>query len=352
MSSFIGYSYFFFQVNHLYIYGILIFFIFYGLFYVLKFLFKNYKKLKIKYFYNEYSVLIYLLFFLLCISPPTDIDSIDYHLGAPATWYENKSFYPRKDWLHYRFAGLGEYINIIGVYLKTFNFGQLIQFFSLMLVGLFGYKHIENSANKKYFILSVLSCPLLLFLISTQKYHLTAASIIFCSIIFILHKSKLSNLDIICVVSSLIFAVGSKFSYIIPCGLIWFYLAYKCYYFGKIKNLIIYSLISFVLILILPLYLKNYFFYGDPLSPILETFKNNSDTNIINFINYNKTFALNLNNLEFILHLFIPQRLGSFATVLGIVPLFLIFLNFKKIDLNSKKILVFILICILIIFFS
>ena len=352
LSSFIGYSYFFFQVNHLYIYGILIFFSLYGVFYLLKFLFKNFKNLKIKFFYSEYSILIYLLFFLLCISPPTDIDSIDYHLGAPATWYEYKSFYPRKDWLHYRFTGLGEHINIIGIYLKTFNFGQLIQFFSLILVGLFGYKHIENSANKKYFILAVLSCPLLLFLISTQKYHLTAASIVFCSIIFILNKSKLSNLDIICLVGSLIFAVGSKFSYIIPCGLIWFYLAYKCYNLGRIKNLIIYSFISFIFILILPLYLKNYFFYGDPLSPILEIFKNNSDPNIINFINYNKSFALDLNNLEFILYLFVPQRLGSFATVLGIVPLFLIFLNFKKIDLNSKKILVFILIGVLFIFFS
>ena len=165
-------------------------------------------------------------------------------------------------------------------------------------MGLFGHKHIENSANKKYFILAVLSCPLLLFLISTQKYHLTAASIVFCSIIFILNKSKLSNLDIICLVGSLIFAVGSKFSYIIPCGLIWFYLAYKCYNLGRIKNLIIYSFISFIFILILPLYLKNYLFYGDPLSPILEIFKNNSDQNIINFINYNKSFALDLNNLE------------------------------------------------------
>ena len=263
----------------MYIYGILIFFTAYGLFHLLKFLLKNFKKFKIKYFYSEYSILIYLLFFLLCISPPTDIDSIDYHLGAPATWYEYKSFYSRKDWLHYRFTGLGEYINIIGIYLKTFNFGQLIQFFSLILVGLFGYKHIENSANKKYFILAVLSCPLLLFLISTQKYHLTSASIIFCSIIFILHNSKFSNLDIICLVGSLIFAVGSKFSYIIPCGLIWFYLAYKCYNFGNIKNLIIYSLISFIFILIIPLYLKNYFFYGDPLSPILEIFKNNSGSN-------------------------------------------------------------------------
>ncbi len=352
LSSLIGYSYFFFKVNHLYLYVFLIFFTLYGLFYLLKFLFKNYKQFRIKYFFSEYSILIYFLFFLLCISPPTDIDSIDYHLGAPATWYEHQSFYPRTDWLHYRLTGLGEYINIIGVYLKTFNFGQLIQFFSLILVGLFGYKHIKNSANKRYFILAVLSCPVLLFLISTQKYQLTAASIIFCSIIFILHKSKLSDLEIICIVGSLIFSIGTKFSYIIPCGLIWFYLAYKCYYFGKIKNLIIYSIISFVLILILPLYLKNYFFYGDPLSPVLEVFKNNVDQNILNFINYNKTFALEFNNLEFIFHVFVPQRLGDFATVLGIVPLFILFLNFKKIDLNSKKILVFILICVLLIFFS
>tara|TARA_B100000902_G_scaffold164305_1_gene159331 strand:- start:2225 stop:4018 length:1794 start_codon:yes stop_codon:yes gene_type:complete len=350
-SSFIGYSYFFFQVNHTYIYGFLIFFIFYGLFYLTKFLFKNFNKLKIKSSY-KYSILIYFLFFLLCISPPTDIDSIDYHLGAPATWYDYQSFYPRNDWLHYRFTGLGEYINIIGVYLKTFNFGQLIQFFSLIVVGLFGYKHIKKPENKKYFLLAALSCPLLLFLVSTQKYQLTAASIIFCSVIFISHRSKLSNLDIICIVGSLIFAVGSKFSYIIPCGLIWFYLAYKCYYFGKIKNLIIYSVISFVLILILPLYLKNYFFYGDPLSPILEEFKNNADQNIINFLNFNKTFALDFNNLEFIFHLFIPQRPSEFSTVLGIVPLFIFFLNFKKIDLISKKILVFILISVLFIFFS
>ena len=352
LSFIIGCSYFFFQVNHKYIYALIIFFIIYGLFFLPKLLVKNFNKLKIKDAYSKYVLLIYFLFFLLCISPPTDIDTIDYHLGAPISWHEYGSFYLRYDWLHYRLTGLGEYINIVGVYLKTFNFGQFIQFFALIMVGLIGYKNIKIVGNKKYFLLAILSCPLLLFLLSTQKYQLTGASIIFCSTIFITYRSKLSNLDIICVLCSLLFAVGSKFSYIVPSGFIWLYLAYKCYYSNKIINLLIYSFIAFVLILILPLYLKNYFFYRDPLSPILEEFKITKDQNIINFLNFNKTFAINYENLEFIINLFVPKRLGEIATVLGIIPLFIFFINFKKIDLKSKKIFFFIIIGVLFIFFS
>ena len=357
LSCLIGYSYFFFKVNHKFILTFIIFFILFGFYILSKKIYFVFSGLDLKYFFlkknnlNLYIIIILILFFLLSISPPTDIDSIDYHIGAPLIWFEHQSFIPRSDWLHYRLTGLGEYINIIGIYLKTYNFGQIIQFFSLVLVLIAGCNYINNKVNKKFFIITILSCPLLLFLVSTQKYQLAGSAIIFCSIIFLTHKSKLSDFEIIIILCSIFFALGSKFSYLIQSGLIWFYLLYKCYYLKKVTKLFLYSIIIFFVVLFFPLYLKNFIFYGDPLSPILEGFKINKDYNILNFINYNKTFAIDFNNYEFIFYSFFPKSFGEITTILGLAPLLIFFIQFKKTDKNSKVILIFAILGTLIVFF-
>ena len=51
---------------------------------------------------------------LACLGPPSDADSLDYHLGVPLDWLRNGGSYPRPDWFHGRLIGLGESINLFG----------------------------------------------------------------------------------------------------------------------------------------------------------------------------------------------------------------------------------------------
>src|SRR5438045_639907 len=49
------------------------------------------------------------------LAPATAPDSLDVHLGAPLDWLRHGGAFPRPDWYHARFAGLGEAINMMGI---------------------------------------------------------------------------------------------------------------------------------------------------------------------------------------------------------------------------------------------
>lgn len=356
ISVFFGYYYYIFVVNHYFVYILIGFFTICGAYNLGKFILKKSNNLKFKKKIHQIDVFIYLLIFLLfllSLSPPTDIDSIDYHLGAPINWFNNKGFYPREDWLHYRLIGLGEYINLIGIYFKTFNFGQVIQFFGLLFVIFIGISNLEKKIEKRFFVLLIISCPLILFLTTTQKFQLISSSIIFCNAIYLFNNKKINRLDQFVIVSSLVFITGCKFSYLIPSFLLWIYCALFKIKKNESINFVIISIFSFVIISGFTLYLKNFFYYGDPLSPILENFKNSPDKNLLNFFDYNKTFAVgDINTFNYFVSFFIPLSLGGYTTVLGLSPFFLFLIKVKKINLIEKKILLFIFISSLIIFFS
>ena len=77
--------------------------------------------------------LIIFSFFLVSLLPSLDADTLDYHLGFGLDIIREGNLTNRQDWLHFRLAGAGEYINLIGLIFGSKNFGQVIQFSSLLI---------------------------------------------------------------------------------------------------------------------------------------------------------------------------------------------------------------------------
>ena len=68
---------------------------------------------------------------LMSFGPPTDADSLDYHLGAPVAWLRRGGIDVTPEWLHGRLAGSHEMLNAIGLAAGSDNFGAVLQFAGL-----------------------------------------------------------------------------------------------------------------------------------------------------------------------------------------------------------------------------
>ena len=68
---------------------------------------------------------------LSALGPPTDADSLDYHLGVPLDILRHHGAYPRLDWFHTRLVGLGESLNMLGLAGGTDVLGAVLQFAGL-----------------------------------------------------------------------------------------------------------------------------------------------------------------------------------------------------------------------------
>ena len=285
---------------------------------------KNYKIIIIKKYLIIFIILI--LFLLISLSPVTDIDSLDYHLGAPLEWFRNKSFFARYDWFHYRLAGLGENLSLYGLYFGLENFSQLIQYSGLIIIILISKQYLKEK-NTYIFYIAILSSPVLLFLISTQKFLLFPSSLIFVSYLLLTEERGGHFRKLLISNALILFAIGCKITFIfisVPLLIYSFYLSIKS---GKFLKLLIFTTLLFLLINF-PSYVNNFRFYGDPISPSLEGFKNNPNIAIINFSNMIMSFRYDLS--QFI----IPIRLGDISTIIGAGILILLFINYTKVKKN------------------
>ena len=143
---------------------------------------------------------------------------------------------------------------------------------------------------------------------------------------------------------SLSFLVTLKHSFIISGALInsiLLLITYKkkqIYYF-------LFSGLIFFLIFSFPYFFKNYLFYGDPISPLLEIYKVNYNQDIVNFAESIKIAdkKLNLNNFGiFILNFLIPVSFSSILNFIG-VPALLVLLSFNFYNYNFRYLLFFII---------
>ncbi|MCL4503391.1 MAG: DUF1420 family protein [Deltaproteobacteria bacterium] len=257
---------------------------------------------------------------LVALGPPTDSDSLRYHLGVPLDILRHHGSYPRLDWLHTRLTGLGESLNLLGLAGGTDIFGAVLQFAGVLLVLFAVISLATDSRDKILLSLGVLGCPLLVFLVPNQKPMMLPIAA--TTIALLLIAQRFSDLDLTTILLSfgcVWFAISCKYSFLLT-GSIVILIGMAGAYRSRILGRAALILISEFMILLFPLYLQNYWFYSDPISPFGERFRGHGDPIILHFA----AFLGGITDESFWpapLKYLVPDSLGTFSTVLGLGPL-------------------------------
>lgn len=296
---------------------------------------------------NTYKKLCFWLFItaliawsIISISPPTDADSLDYHLGVPLNILNNHSIIFDSGHLHFRMFGFSEMLNVFGLANGCPQWSAAIQWIGfLWLLRLISESH--NGFNKITICLIFLGLPVLLSLLPSQKNlmnGIACTSICFLSLVIYSNKLNKSLLTVWILASS--FALGLKYSFLISGCLLFILLMYK--------NRTSLRFIHFVLLLIslCPLIIVKYVRFNDPISPLLSFLSPHPNELAIRFTYFLKHYADS--GFSFPICLFLPQSFGSLSTILGLnlVGFLLIYFLFKNYKAES---IIIISLCFLII---
>lgn len=266
-------------------------------------------------------LLIALLGLLLAaLGPPTDADSLDYHLGIPLDILRHHGFFLRPDWLLQRLMGLGESLNLLGLAGGTDILGATLQFAGLTAV-LVGVMTLARTDMDRIMVaVLILGCPVLLFLIPSQKPQMlpTAAT----TIALLLLAERFRAMDaktLILALPCVFFAISCKFFFILP-GAVVVGVALLAAYRARLLGLSVGLCLAAYIVLVFPVHWHNYVCYGDPVSPLLERFKTVSDPLVVRFATILTGWDGTV--LPYPLGLFFPLSLGALSQVLGLGPLF------------------------------
>ncbi len=311
--------------------------------------------LKYIYFKNKLSwqsiLLIIIIFgyFIISLSPNTNADSLDYHLGLPIYILNNQSYPELKFWMHLPKSGSGEIFYLIGLINHAEQLPALTQFSAILsLVGII-LKKINFSHEKRNIFLALIaiSCPVIIFFITSAKVQLVyvASSTLLFTLVFFGKEKNLINKDFIFLFNLLLItAITAKFSFALSSFLLWiigFYIFYK----NKISlkylfiSLIVFSYL-FIPRTIYRIELYDFTFINSLLAPLPTHLYGYQQLYIsLTSCGYNGCFPY---------WLVFPKNLGTFSESLGIGSLAILLINFKK----DKKLLLILSIIILQIFIS
>jgi hypothetical protein len=242
-----------------------------------------------------------------------------------------------------KLAGIGEFLNAFALSIYAYQFTSLIHFIGLISIfGIFAKlldDYLVDLVNKQLFFLLILSCPVLIYLISTSKpQFFYSALILFCysSLIHIQKFKKKLEITIIFFISFIFccIAFNAKSTFAISSFLI------VMNYFFLTKNkskfyLILLSSLLISIFLILPnliwkQHIFNYPFYNFIFNPLPMNIPGYlSKLNDIN----------NYDSIGFPISLFIPFSFSNLTTFLGFGCFYLYFLLIKKFP--NKKVFLF-----------
>jgi len=316
--------------NYQYFRHVLMGILFFQLIYLIKFVdlpkkinFKLIKTDKIELF----IIFILTILYLISILPISDADSIALHQNLSNEIYfrglENLDIEKN---LSFTIFSNTQNLLIISPILNSDNFGAQLNIIVLIIFYFFTFR------DKKNFILILLASPLIIYFISTQKLQLFFG--ILYLLIFIIVNEKLikTKLDLFLTIFLLIFYASGNISYILFATPIFIYLLFQQK--QNWKNLFFYSFVSFLLILLPILVIKQVYFQNF-LAPF---FDNIIGTNNLLFNAYSNSVRStggwldNPANLELYLKPFISFDVSSFTSSLGIIFLLMLF----NIKLQSK----------------
>lgn len=283
-----------------------------------------FKKKKYFNYLDKFKFLTLIIFFFISILPLSDADSVVTHLyfSAKILTDNNLILDLPKD------IELLSYLNsevllIIAPILKSDNFGSQLNFFTLLLSFFF-------LKDKNNFQLLLLSCPLIIFFVSTQKLQLFFGLIYLFSVIYIFNFKVKNKIEIFLVCYLLVFYTSGKmyyFLFALPLFVI-FLLKNKQFF----KSVIFSSFVSFFLILF-PILFKKYISFSNPLAPFFSNFFNNSNEfyEIMSLsLRSSEGWLANSFDIKYLLRPFVPTSFSTLSSTLG--PVFILLLtNYKAI---------------------
>ncbi len=297
--------------------------------------FKNFKFSKIDFF----IIVITVSLFLISILPITDADSISVHQNLSNEIYLNglKNLDIEKN-LGFTIYSNTQNLLIISPLLKSDNFGAQLNIIILIFFCIYKYKSNKN------FILILLSCPLIIYFVSTQKLQLFFG--ILYLIIFIIINEKLikSRVGLFLTIFLLFFYSSGNVSYILFTIPLYIYLLFN--YKNNFSDLIIYSVLAFTLT-ILPIFIIKHIYFNNFLAPFFDSYIGSNNL-IYNSLAYSlratEGWLQNPSNLQIYLRPFISLKIFEFSSSLGIIFLFML-INIKL----QKKLKFFPLVIIIIV---
>ena len=326
------------------LFGLNFFFSFKELFKKFKIIFKNEK-----HFLFYIYLLIIILYFFLALSPLTSADVLDYHAGVALNILRFNKYILLPEWFTGLQAGIGEVLISLGFSVGSEQFGSLVQFTSIISISgiLLKLFNKTNFFSSKYLILLIiLTCPILIFLLSGNKPQIFFSGLVFLALCLSFVKLENSNQVIknyslinilICV------SVMGKFSFGLSGFLVWIISTIKIIYKKNFKIVLFVPLIIFLIIFLPFLYWKYLNLGGNLFNYIFSPFPLHLP-GYENFLNHNKGSQ----EIPFPYFIFFttPSRATEF---LGLNTLLLVFLLFhfykdKKIFVIFSIVTVFIII--------
>ena len=291
------------------------------------YIFKNLNQLKgfldFRYISKNYILLIYfILFFLISSLPISDADSIAIYQFIPSSIFLNgfNDLDLVKN-LEFTLVSNAEILLIISAYLKSDNFGAILNLVTLFFV-------ISLVKNNKNFFFILLSSPLIIYFISTQKLQLFFA-VLFLILFVLAHTKKIQNkFEIFVFALLLTFFSSGKFYYLI------FSFILFCYFFLKNKNdwknIILYFFISFLLVYS-PIFIIKHIYFGNIIAPFFDEILGNGLESYKAFQNSIRTsegWISNPGEISQYLRPFISFKMNYLSSSLGLVFLIML-LDFK-----------------------
>jgi len=314
---FLVYCLIFFEVK----YAIYFIYISYILFFIVTFL--SLKKIKIKKikikkinFEKKLILLFIVIYFFLSSVPVSDADSLSYHsaFGAYLLKYNSTTWLYEAYLMHPDFfvSGFVEILNFIGLVLMCDNFGSLFNFFSLVFICFFILNNFKNNSIN-FVILSIVSSPILLPMIFSQKIYILP-SFILSAIIFNIYKvKKLKTFDEFLILSSMFLILAFKISFLYSTFLIIGYIFYK----NKVFYKTLFLSVPGVIIFFIPIIIKNLIFHNDLLPPFTGELLNLNSNYLNVAANFFKDYDLALSAETFLLLpiLFLIPHYGQAGSV-------------------------------------
>lgn len=288
----------------------------------------------------RYTVLFaWLALIIISLSPPTDVDSLDYHLGLPVEILRTHGLHFDGRNIHFRLFGFGEMLNILGVANRCPQLGAFIQLLAMVwLIKVFASAVADDSMYKVAAL--TIGIPVMLFLMQSQKHQVTgAACSALCFYIISQKSEELKGRMLLLLTGCMIFIAGIKYSFILSFAVLLLFLVLKT----KKVVIPIGAAIIGSAVFLGPMLIFRYLQYHDPLSPMLEEFSGNIDPVVLHMKLYLQQFRDSKSC--FPLNLVLPSSFGYLSTVLGISPFIVptILLSYRRYKIEAITIAAFII---------